>query len=437
MQHADIVGRLMGEEPMLLVMEPAQVQTRLEELTSCLGLSSNTNTAIRLCASHPWLLTVSISSIKSKLTALGEAAHLSHSAVLQLVQAYPEVLRQSAQRTCEKIAALTDLVPRHELKTMIFREPSLLVRSTTKVLQSFRATQDATGMSTRTLQGLVARRPSVLTRSSEKPARTYKSLSIWRFSKDDKQHLISAHPVLLRLSPREVHLRCRWVRQLMTTNGFYHSTLRRIPLQLLGVLILHLPVAWSRLQYLAESSQEGKMEFMKVIQSKPWDFDASFPDYRRWLHYQTSEMGCAVPWRRERRTNRRQDQRCAPSYRLAASRSVSSPSGSSQDAQSTDSWHSSGNTATTRPQQQHVVSEADVLYYGPHPVRKPRRIVYISTPSPPPPSPPQLPPAHSPTTLALPPGSPTACNSGAIEDSLHQIDDAPRSNHTSPQLQTV
>lgn len=43
----------------------------------------------------------------------------------------------------------------------------------------------------------------------------------------------------------------------MQSNGFYHSALRRLPFSLLGVVILHLPLTWSRLQYLAGDALSG------------------------------------------------------------------------------------------------------------------------------------------------------------------------------------
>lgn len=97
----------------------------------------------------------------------------------------------------------------------------------------------------------------------------------------------------------ELHFRCRWLRQLILSNGIFHSTLRRIPFALLGIIILHLPKCWARLQYLTESSLEGEIEMMEAVQIPDSKFKTRFPDYQKWRHFQTSEMGCKVPWRKK------------------------------------------------------------------------------------------------------------------------------------------
>lgn len=274
--HDTGVAELCAKEPALLVMQPQQVQQRMQGLARSLQLEADAQQLVRLCRANPWLLTMAVSSIDSKVRRLASSLRLAPGTALSLVQSYPAILRQSEQLVADKVALLTEVIPRHVLRSMVMREPSLLTRSSAKVLQSFRATQEATGGSVQATTDIVAKRPGILTRSDSKPARSFRALSIWRLKGEEKQQLIQAHPLLLRLAPRELHMRCRWLRQLMHSNGFYHSTLRRIPLHLLGVIILHLPAAWSRLQYLADSSQEGRMELMDVVQLRRQAFETRY-----------------------------------------------------------------------------------------------------------------------------------------------------------------
>lgn len=58
----------------------------------------------------------------------------------------------------------------------------------------------------------------------------------------------------------QVHGRCRWLRTLLMSNGYFHSAMRNLPVGMLGIALLHLPFCWSRLQYLAESKQEQAEE---------------------------------------------------------------------------------------------------------------------------------------------------------------------------------
>lgn len=90
--------------------------------------------------------------------------------------------------------------------------------------------------------------------------------------------------------------RCRWLRNLMMSHAFYHSTLRSIPPAALGVIILHLPKAWRRLQYLAESARESNMCLMAAVQMREERFAEMFPEYPKWRCWtdgQTeTQVGC-------------------------------------------------------------------------------------------------------------------------------------------------
>jgi hypothetical protein len=85
---------------------------------------------------------------------------------------------------------------------------------------------------------------------------------------------------------------------LIAFAGFYHSALRRISGSHIGVIILHLPKSWSRLQYLAESNLESRILIMDAVHLGDRAFESQFPDYKRWLSFKRNEIGGTVPWRR-------------------------------------------------------------------------------------------------------------------------------------------
>ena len=114
----------------------------------------------------------------------------------------------------------------------------------------------------------VMKRPALLAKSAGSVSNTYRALSIWDFSTDFKRQLLQAHPLLLRLAADEVHGRCSWLRTLMMRSAYVHATLRELPPKLLGVLILHLPSVWARLEYIVEGGleQEGGLRLMEALQ---------------------------------------------------------------------------------------------------------------------------------------------------------------------------
>ncbi len=194
------------------------------------------------------------------------------------------------QRTAKHAATLAALFPNGQLQGIAFHEPSILMRSTSVIQRNLRCITQLTGCSMQAALDLVARRPSLLSKSPRSLGQSFNALSVWHFSTEDKLELITSHPLLLRLSPREVHSRCRWLRDLMMSNGYYHSVMRELPVGLLGVMLMHLPSAWSRLQFLADSSKESKMDVMQVVQCSKPAFAAAFPEHEKWLHWRTTEM---------------------------------------------------------------------------------------------------------------------------------------------------
>ena len=275
-----------SDSPWLLLATPQQLQQRVGELSRL--LHRDAPDIHKHVLQHPHLLAVSAEGLKSKLQALSHTLKLKPDSARALVWANPAIIKFSTQRTEEFVAGLGRLIPHDRLQVMVFREPSLLSRSHATLVRNMRAMQQLFGLSTQHAVEMVVRRPSLLTRSPAQLRRSFLALSVWRFSQEEKLKLLLAHPVLLRLSPAEVHGRCRWLRGLMMANGYMHTALRRMPMKLLGVLLMHLPVAWSRLQYMVDSNQEPAMDIMAAVQSGQEDFLEAFPSYRRWLAWKCS-----------------------------------------------------------------------------------------------------------------------------------------------------
>ncbi|MGQ3249795.1 MAG: hypothetical protein ACT6SB_16845, partial [Aeromicrobium sp.] len=69
---------------------------------------------------------------------------------------------------------------------------------------------------------LAVRRPALLTKSPSALTASFRALSPWQLSQEQKSELLTAHPMLLRLAPTEVHLRCRWLRRVMLHSALLH-----------------------------------------------------------------------------------------------------------------------------------------------------------------------------------------------------------------------
>ncbi|KAG1654199.1 hypothetical protein FOA52_009380 [Chlamydomonas sp. UWO 241] len=391
----DDAVRLASKEPLVLVMDPKEVHSRLRaqmQVFTDMGSSKKSTSAMYArCAANPWLVTVSTASLVSKLANIGRTLGLMAPACQYLAVSYPEILQQSESGLAAKVALLLEAIPRERLQTMVFREPSLLCRSAAKIIASLRTVREATSMSSSDVAVVLDRRPAILAKSAISSSRCYRALSIWRMTQDEKHALIREHPLLLQLSPREVHFRCRWLRSLMESNGFYHSALRRLPPQVLGSMILHLPATWSRLQYLVDSNREGVVPLTDAIERTDRAFATRFPEYRQWLQYKTSAMGAKVPWRVPKRASGPTEggdttlMQAALSERRQASADASSSAAAAVAGAASSSGRPAGDSGGVRPggssEAVHmvaVVSEASTLYYGLQKLSKPGRVLNMA-----------------------------------------------------------
>ena len=286
----DLAISLAREEPLLLVLNSSLLQDRLHALPDILGLEGGLPSAALLCIKHPFLLTVSQRSLSCKIDVLWTSLGVTKALAQRIIKDYPKVLSFSESSISSKVSALCQAFPIETVREMLCREPSLLARSTEKVLSSLSQLRALVGGSKDRAVGLAKRRPSILTKSAASQQRCYRALSVWKLTAAEKDEMVQKHPLLLSMSPLELHLRCRWLRTLITSNGYYHSGARRIPLSLLGVIIMHLPQAWSRLQYLVDVNQEPRAGLMDAVQFSGKEFEDRFPEFRKWLQFRTSEM---------------------------------------------------------------------------------------------------------------------------------------------------
>ncbi len=112
--------------------------------------------------------------------------------------------------------------PTGRVKHMVKSQPSLIMRSTAKLLTNFKICREITKLPVATAASLAERRPSLLTQKIGAAASCYKALSIWKMSREDKWEILRAHPSLLTMNGSELHFRCRWLRQLILSNGIFH-----------------------------------------------------------------------------------------------------------------------------------------------------------------------------------------------------------------------
>jgi hypothetical protein len=68
----------------------------------------------------------------------------------------------------------------------------------------------------------------------------------------------------------------------MLRDALFHDAFRRLPPVLLGVLLLHLPTSWQRLEYLAQSGREGSVSVMDAVELQEAAFAVKFPEYPKW-----------------------------------------------------------------------------------------------------------------------------------------------------------
>ena len=156
--------RIAGQEPLLLVLEPSVVRARVEALQELLDLAGGAQQATQLSRKHPWMMTVSSKSLELKISAMSVSLGLPRKATLGILVSYPPLLSLSERSVSTKVAMLSDHIPLDKLQAMVCMEPSLLARSTDKVLGSLKALREAIGKSTQNAIDLAERRPSILTR---------------------------------------------------------------------------------------------------------------------------------------------------------------------------------------------------------------------------------------------------------------------------------
>jgi len=284
---------LLAKAPRLALLPPAELDARLAALHALLGLPAAH--VVDMCRASPGLLTQGLPTLASKVEGLAQALDMRPSEVAQVAACAPLVFERSLAATQAHVAALLAVFSRAQLRSIALREPAVVGRSSAAVLRNVQALAALLpSLSRGALVQLLLQRPSLLTRSDATLGRAFRALSIWHLDAAYKTELIAAHPSLLRLSPREVHGRCAWLRRLMEADGYAHATLRRLPPELVGVALLHLPAAWPRLAFMSEARRHGALPFMAVVQASAADFAAALPEYPAWV----SGRDMTPPWRR-------------------------------------------------------------------------------------------------------------------------------------------
>lgn len=255
---------------------------------------------LRMVARCPQLLVHTVDGLSLKLNALARLLSLKPYQVSRIVSRCPTVLQYSTQRMEEQLFCLFQDISPANVKTMVMRDPEILNKSAAVLLRNASMLQQLLQCYRADMVDLVIRRPSILTCSTKSVASSYRALSIWKFTPEQKLQLFKAHPLLLRLSAREVHGRCRFLRLLMLSSGYYHSVLRKIPLKLLGIVLLHLPYCWPRLLYLAEAEKRCALGVMHAVQCTDAAFMHEFADFSEWKSAKIASVGCEIPWRVEK-----------------------------------------------------------------------------------------------------------------------------------------
>ncbi len=209
------------------------------------------------------------------------------------VQQAPRLLTFSTDALREHRAQLCALLGGPERTCeLLRREPWLLEARPSKVAAKLQLLRHLLGCPQHpaALSLLLHKSPALLQRSVPALSRTVRALSIWRLEPRCKLRIVLSHPELLQLSPEEMHGRCRWLRRLLLSSAYYHSTLRRLPPRLLGLVIQRLPLMWPRLQYLADSSQEGAVQLMAAVECDQANFESRFPGFAKWHAWKLNQL---------------------------------------------------------------------------------------------------------------------------------------------------
>ncbi|KAG2442367.1 hypothetical protein HXX76_002453 [Chlamydomonas incerta] len=247
-------------------------------------------------------------------------------------------------------------------------DPALLERSPASVAAKMALLRELLGCAHQpaAVAVLVGRAPGLLHRSPSALGRACRSLSIWSLSPRTKLRMALARPALLQLGWRELHGRCRWLRRLMLSNGYYHAALRRLPPSLLAALLAALPGCWARLQYLGDSNQEGALPLMEAAECDQAAFEARFPEFGKWYAFKVKQMGTNNPWRGTRRVRGIGSTPAAAPPGIKPRRSYARRNGQQQSQQA---------GADQQPTVQVVLTEAGVVRSGGATVTRPRHVV--------------------------------------------------------------
>ncbi|KAI8470921.1 MAG: hypothetical protein J3K34DRAFT_520967 [Monoraphidium minutum] len=308
-------GAAAVKQPLLLALDPPGLAARLAALGAALGMDDPSDVA-SMVATRPLLLGASPATLSAKLAALRSALGATRAAARRVARGAPQVLELAAPTAAARAARLRYLLGgQRGLLIALRREPGLLTCGLAPLPGRIEALRRMLGAAAAPAAAgrLAALRPSLLRRPPARLLRTHRALSVWRFEAGFKAALLQAHPSLLRLSPAEAHGRCRWLRALMMRSGHLHATLRRLPPRVLGALLLHLPRLWRRLQYLADSRQEGKLPLSRALRAPDAAFAEAFPDFARWRGWDDKQAARKMtPWRLQLLSDqRRQRQRAA------------------------------------------------------------------------------------------------------------------------------
>lgn len=284
--------------PLLLVLPSTRVPTCIAFLVTAAALTRRQ--AVALVSEWPQLATHAPASLEAKLEGLrnvlgggaSSAAAALPATLRSALRSAPRLLTFSTAALTRHHAELSVLLGPERLTAAVRREPGLLLLSPATVATKLALLQQLMDCTQHpaAVAALVVRKPSLLRRSLTALSGGCRALSIWQLRRRDKLRMCLSRPGLLTLPPAEVHGRCRWLRRLVLSNAYFHSALRRLPPSLLGVVVAALPQAWSRLQYLAESSQEGRMHLMDAVECRDGEFSDRFPEYPRWLEFKFKLM---------------------------------------------------------------------------------------------------------------------------------------------------
>ncbi|KXZ44299.1 hypothetical protein GPECTOR_70g530 [Gonium pectorale] len=250
--------------------------------------------ATALACTLPQLATLAPPTLAAKLTGLqrllGPGATPQDLAAA--LDSAPRLLTFSTAALESHHADLVDMLGPAVVAVALRREPGLLALRPNTLAPKLRLLAELLGCQQQpaAVALLVSRHPGVLRRSLTALSRCCRALSIWALPPRTKLRMCLSRRGLLTLPWQEVHGRCRWLRRLMLGNAYYHAALRRLPPAVLARLISVLPSGWSRLQYLADSSQEGCMELLEAAECGQADFEARFPEFGRWMAWKQRQM---------------------------------------------------------------------------------------------------------------------------------------------------